>query len=307
MSGIYWSRKWQATPVFLSGKFHGQRNLAGYRPWVTQGRTWLSTHTLVFTNWSTISGFPGGSGSKASAYNAGDPGSIPGSGRSLGEGNGNPLQYSCLENPMDREAWWATVHGVTKSRTWVSDFTFTTISSLNNDMTIVSSMMSGGTSLVAQSIKNTPAMRETRVQSLGLEDPLEKEMATHANILAWRILWTGEPGGLQSMGSQRVGHDWVTNTRWLILQWSRFFFYLFTLSYSVNQHHQGSFMGTVIARALSLSPVPSYSSILRVKVKWLSRAWLFATPRTIAHQALHPWDSPFWSPVISLMPSDSES
>ena len=62
-------------------------------------------------------GFPGGSDGKESACNAGDPGSIPGSGRSLGEGNGNPLQYSCLENPMDRGAWWATVHGVAKSRT----------------------------------------------------------------------------------------------------------------------------------------------------------------------------------------------
>ena len=58
-------------------------------------------------------GFPGGSEGKVSAYNAGDPGSIPGSGRSPGEGNGNPLQYSCLENSMDREALWATVHGVT--------------------------------------------------------------------------------------------------------------------------------------------------------------------------------------------------
>ena len=70
-------------------------------------------------------GFPGGSEVKASASNVGDPGSISGSGRSLGEGNGNPLQYSFLENPMDREAWWATVHGVTKSRTQLSDFTFT--------------------------------------------------------------------------------------------------------------------------------------------------------------------------------------
>ena len=70
-------------------------------------------------------GFPGGSEVKASACNAGDLSLIPGSGRSPGEGNGNPLQYSCLENPMDGGAWWATVHGVAKSRTWLSNFTFT--------------------------------------------------------------------------------------------------------------------------------------------------------------------------------------
>ena len=65
----------------------------------------------------------GGSEVKASACNAGDLGSIPGLGRSPGEGNGNPLQYSCLENPMDGGAWWATVHRVAKSRTRLSDFT----------------------------------------------------------------------------------------------------------------------------------------------------------------------------------------
>ena len=90
--------------------------------------------------------------------NAGDAGSIPGSGRSAGGGNGNPLQDS-----------WA--------------------------------------SLVAQLVKNPPAMQETWVQSLGREDPLEEEMATHSRILAWRIPWTEEPRGLQSMGLQRVGHD----------------------------------------------------------------------------------------------------
>ena len=57
-----------------------------------------------------------------------------------------------------------------------------------------------------------PAMQETLVSSLGQEDPLEKEMATHSSILAWRIPWTGEPDGLQSMGSQRVKHDGMTNT-----------------------------------------------------------------------------------------------
>ena len=69
-------------------------------------------------------GFPGGSEVKVSSWNAGEPGSIPESGRSPGEGNDNPLQYSCLENPMEGGAWWATVHGVAKSRTRLSNFTF---------------------------------------------------------------------------------------------------------------------------------------------------------------------------------------
>ena len=68
-------------------------------------------------------GFPGGSDSKASVYNAGDPVSIPGLGRSPGERNGSPLQYSCLENPMDGAAWWDTVHGFAKRRTRMSDST----------------------------------------------------------------------------------------------------------------------------------------------------------------------------------------
>ena len=84
----------------------------------------------------------------------------------LGEGDGTPLQYSCLENPMDGGAWWAAVPGVAKSRTRMSDFTFTF---------------------------------HFRA--------LEKEMATHSSVLAWRIPGMGEPGGLPSMGSQRVRHD----------------------------------------------------------------------------------------------------
>ena len=84
-----------------------------------------------------------------------------------GEGNGTPLQYFCLENPMDRGAWWAAVHGVAESWTWLSDFTFT-----------------------------------FHFHSL------EKAMATHSSVLAWRIPGTGEPSGLPSMGSHRVGHNW---------------------------------------------------------------------------------------------------
>ena len=98
-------------------------------------------------------GFPDRSVGKESACNAGDPGSIPGSGRSTGEGIGYPRQYS-----------WA--------------------------------------SLMAQLVKNLPAMWETWVQSLGQEDPLEKAKAMHSSVLVWRIPWT-----ILSMGSQRVGHD----------------------------------------------------------------------------------------------------
>ena len=64
-----------------------------------------------------------------------------------------------------------------------------------------------GASLVAQMVKNPPAMQETWVQSLGREDPLKKGMATHSSVLAWKIPWTEEPGGLQSMGSQSIRHD----------------------------------------------------------------------------------------------------
>ena len=86
----------------------------------------------------------------------------------IGEGNGTPLQCSCLENPMDGGAWKAAVHVVAEGRTRLSDFTFTFTFHFH---------------------------------------ALEKEMATHSSVLAWRIPGTGEPGGLPSMGSHRVGHD----------------------------------------------------------------------------------------------------
>ena len=92
----------------------------------------LHTHTHTHTHTQTSScslsscwGFPGGSEVKVSACNAGDLGLIPGLGRTPGEGNDNPLQYSCLENPTDGGAWWATAHRVTKSWTRLSDLTFT--------------------------------------------------------------------------------------------------------------------------------------------------------------------------------------
>ena len=121
--------------------------------------------------------FPSGSDGKASAYNAGDPGSIPGSGKSSGEGNDNPLQSSCLENPLDRGAWGATVHGVPKSWTRLRDFTFTFMLGFPDGSVV----------------KNLPAkqeLQETQVQSLGWEDAPEEGMVTHSSLLAYRILWT---------------------------------------------------------------------------------------------------------------------
>ena len=98
---------------------HGTTDLFQIGKGVRQG--WILSPCLF----NLYAESPGGSDGKASACNAGDPGLTPGSGRSPGEGNGNPLQYCCLENPMDRGAWRATVHGVTKSRTQLSNFTFT--------------------------------------------------------------------------------------------------------------------------------------------------------------------------------------
>ena len=139
----------------------------------------------------------GGADGKESACNAGDPGSIPGLGRSPGERNGNPLQCSYLENPRDGGAWWAAVHGVAQSRTRLKR-----LSSSSRTLFI-----SSCASLMASPVKRLPAMRETRVRFLGRESPLEKEMAIHSSTLAWKIPWTEEPDRIQSMGSQRVGHD----------------------------------------------------------------------------------------------------
>ena len=94
--------------------------------WVTENACTHMLLTLQSKFWTSdhlILGFPGGSDGKVSACNTEDLGSIPESGRSPGKGNGNPLQYPCLENPMDRGAWWATVHEVAKSWTRLSNFT----------------------------------------------------------------------------------------------------------------------------------------------------------------------------------------
>ena len=131
---------------------------------------------------------------KESAYNVGDLGLTPGLGRSPGGGHGNPLQYSCLENPhgqrslADYSPWGRKEPD--------------TIEWLNTAQAHIRA------SLVVQIVKNLPLMQETHVRSLGQE----KGMAIHSSILVWRIPWTEEPGRLQFMRSQRAAHDWVTNS-----------------------------------------------------------------------------------------------
>ena len=134
------------------------RGLSDFAPW-------LSPPELVPTAYTRFPGIPQTAGAHSHLVPLYWPYLLPVA-STCGEGNGTPLQNSCLENPMDGGAWWAAVHGVTKSQTRLSDFTFT----------------------------------------FHFHE-LEKEMATHSSVLAWRIPGTGEPGGLPPVGSHRVGHD----------------------------------------------------------------------------------------------------
>ena len=113
---------------------------------------------------------------------------------STGEGNGKPLQYSCIENPMNSMKRQ-------KDRTLKDELPRSVGTQYaTGDIRLENNSSVQFSSLVAQRLKCLPAMQETWVRSPGREDPLEKEMATHSSILAWRIPWTEEPGGLQSTG-----------------------------------------------------------------------------------------------------------
>ena len=133
-------------------------------------------------------------------------------------------------------------------------------------------------SLVAQTVKSPPAMQVTRVQFLGQEDPLEKGMATHSSVLVWRIPWTEEPGGLQSMGSKRVGHDWVTSTFpfylfyiWQCASLHLFLVRLFTVvNYTLHKiyhmNHTCVYSSVAVSNAITLGNIKSlfepFSSIM---------------------------------------------
>ena len=146
-----WRRQWHPTPVLLPGESHGQRSLVGCSPWGCKesGMTeWLHFHFSLSC---------------------------------IGEGNGNPLQCSCLENPRDGGPWWAAIYGVAQSR-----------------------------------------IQLKRLSSSSSVHISEKAMAPHSSTLAWKIPRVEEPGGLQSMGSRRVGHDWVTSlSLFTFMHWRR--------------------------------------------------------------------------------------
>ena len=152
--------------------------------------------------------FPGGSDGKDSACNAGDPGSIPGSGRSPGGGHGNPLQYSCLENPHGQrslEGYSPMGHKELDTTEWLSTKHAYLIRA----------------SLVAQLENNLPEIQESRVRSSGQKDPLEKGMATHSSILAWITPWTWSlvdysPWGCKESGmTDRLSHFETHTHSWL--------------------------------------------------------------------------------------------
>ena len=142
----FWRRQWHPTPALLPGKSHGWRSLVGCSPW---GCWELDTTEQLHFHFSLSC---------------------------IGEGNGNPLQSSCLENPRDGGAWWAAVYGVAQSRTRLK-------------------WLSSSSKRIYQSIMVTI---------------LEEGMATHSSILAWKTLWTKELGGLQSMGLHKGRHDLAT-------------------------------------------------------------------------------------------------
>ena len=144
-------RRWHPTPVLLPGKSHGRRSLVGCSPW---GCKKSDTTERLHFHFSLSS---------------------------IGEGNGNPLQCSCLENPRDRGAWWATVYEVAQSQTRLRQLS----SSI----------------LICQIQRNNSRMKSTDYPPIHMK---------YINIISGRWWRTGKPGVLQSMGSERVGHDWVT-------------------------------------------------------------------------------------------------
>ena len=184
---------------------------------------------------------------KKSAHNVRDLGLIPESGRSLGGGHGNPLQYSCLENPTDRGAWWATVHGVAVYY-WLSThvrlvnklisyFIYSvTCSQKHTDSTVHYSSKENFHNIITSEIFGKPQRDIYLLYNTIFLDVKfcgnwikgvkvvnsEKAMPPHSSTVAWKTAWMEEPGRLQSMGSRRVRHDWATSlSLFTFMHWRR--------------------------------------------------------------------------------------
>ena len=183
--------------------------------------------------------------------NTGDVSSIPGLGRSPGGGQGSPLQYSCLENPMDRGAWRDTVHEVAKSWAWLSGRATAALPggsvNLGRKEERLRTMRAGGLGRTAEAVRLPAPLRlplenwehptyhlqghlgnwfiadiVQRENCACLGPAAEKAMAPHSSTLTWKLPWTEEPGRLQSMGSLRVRHDWATSlSLFTFMHWRR--------------------------------------------------------------------------------------
>ena len=142
---------------------------------------------------------------------------------------------------------------------------------------------------MAQWVKNPPAMQQTQetwVRSLGQEDPLEKEMSTHSSILAWKIPRTEEPGGLQSMGSQRAGHDWVINNNNAYIQnLGKWYWWAYLQGRDGDTDIEKGLVDTLGEGKGGMNWESSNDIYTLSKVQSLSRVWLFMTPWFTALQA----------------------
>ena len=170
---------------------------------------------------SQKSGFPDGSEGKESTCNAGDKGDedrIPGLERSPGGGNGNPLQYSWLKNPMEREVWWAAVQRGSKSQTWPTTKQECFKQSEKSDRYSLPCSFTERVCFSSDFFQNSFLIFDF----LKLGYNTEKAMAPHSSTLAWKIPWMEEPGRLRSLGSRRVGYEWATSlSLFTFMHWRR--------------------------------------------------------------------------------------
>ena len=175
-------RQWHPTPVLLPGKSHGWRSLVGRSPC---GRKESDKTQRLHFHFSLSC---------------------------IGEGNGNPLQCSCLENPRDGGASWAAVYGVSQSRTWLKR-----LSSSSSSM-----LIGHPTNTKTEKAKGCEWIILIVVIDCWWMHMSKKAMAPYSSTLVWKIPWMEEPGRLQSMGSPRVGHDWMTSlSLFTCMHWRR--------------------------------------------------------------------------------------